>query len=157
MKRPLSMDSTIDESKQTSINKALSLVLKPEEGMNNPNRPKVSIIKGIIFFLSYSAILYFLLNSLFIRAKIPIWISYFIVIVITISSLLIYKKRIIFWGIKVYQRYAPARLRASCLFVPSCSEYMVQAIEKYGVFNGLYRGIKRLFRCHYPNGGYDYP
>jgi putative membrane protein insertion efficiency factor len=157
MEKFLSMDSTIDESKQASINKAISLLLKPAEGINNISRPKVSIIKGIIFFLSYIAILYILLNSLFSWLQIPIWMSYFIIIFITIAVLLISIKKIIFWSIKVYQRYAPTRLRLSCLFIPSCSEYMIQAIEKYGVFIGLYRGIKRLFRCHYPNGGYDYP
>ena len=38
--------------------------------------------------------------------------------------------------------------RGNCRFSPTCSEYMIQAIKKYGVFSGVYRGIKRLSRCH---------
>jgi putative component of membrane protein insertase Oxa1/YidC/SpoIIIJ protein YidD len=34
---------------------------------------------------------------------------------------------------------------------------MIMAIEKYGIIKGLFSGLKRLFSCHYPNGGYDYP
>lgn len=38
--------------------------------------------------------------------------------------------------------------RGNCRFSPTCSEYMIQAIKKYGVVSGVYRGIKRLSRCH---------
>jgi putative component of membrane protein insertase Oxa1/YidC/SpoIIIJ protein YidD len=34
---------------------------------------------------------------------------------------------------------------------------MIMAIKKYGSIKGFILGLKRLFRCHYPNGGYDYP
>ena len=59
--------------------------------------------------------------------------------------------------IKYYQKKAPKEVREACLFEPSCSNYMILAIKKYGVIKGLYKGIKRLSRCHYPNGGNDYP
>lgn len=43
-----------------------------------------------------------------------------------------------------------------CLFTPTCSEYMYQAIEKYGATKGLYLGTKRLLRCHpWSRGGHD--
>ena len=43
-----------------------------------------------------------------------------------------------------------------CKFYPSCSEYMMQAIEKYGCIKGIFLGVKRLLRCHpFANGGYD--
>jgi uncharacterized protein len=35
-----------------------------------------------------------------------------------------------------------------CVMYPSCSEYMIQAIKKYGVLRGLYKGIRRVLRCH---------
>jgi putative membrane protein insertion efficiency factor len=35
-----------------------------------------------------------------------------------------------------------------CVFYPSCSEYAKQAINKYGVFKGLYFGFHRILRCH---------
>jgi putative component of membrane protein insertase Oxa1/YidC/SpoIIIJ protein YidD len=34
---------------------------------------------------------------------------------------------------------------------------MILAIKKYGIIKGIYKGIKRLLRCHSPNGGIDYP
>ena len=34
-----------------------------------------------------------------------------------------------------------------CVFYPSCSDYTIQAIEKYGVLKGLFMGVKRIIRC----------
>lgn len=45
--------------------------------------------------------------------------------------------------------------RAACRFTPTCSEYTRQAIEKYGVFRGVFMGIKRISRCR-PGGGCGY-
>ena len=43
-----------------------------------------------------------------------------------------------------------------CRFTPTCSEYMKQAIVKYGIWKGGWLGIKRICRCHPNNpGGYD--
>jgi len=45
---------------------------------------------------------------------------------------------------------------AACRFHPTCSEYMYQAIEKFGIINGLYWGTKRILRCHpWSKGGLD--
>ncbi len=35
-----------------------------------------------------------------------------------------------------------------CVMYPTCSNYMIGAINKHGVFVGVYRGVKRIFRCH---------
>ena len=44
----------------------------------------------------------------------------------------------------------------NCRFIPSCSEYTYDAVEKYGVFKGLYLGVKRLVKCHpLSKGGID--
>lgn len=59
--------------------------------------------------------------------------------------------------IKIYQKYAPKKLRASCRFEPTCSNYMLLALDKYGLFKGIYLGVIRLRKCRVPNGGYDYP
>ena len=59
--------------------------------------------------------------------------------------------------IRFYQKHAPKELRESCLYTPSCSEYMILAIEKYGVIKGVIKGIIRLLKCKPPNGGEDYP
>ena len=66
-------------------------------------------------------------------------------------------RSIVIWFIRVYQRYAAEEVRLACLFEPSCSEYMILSIKKYGVLLGCIKGIKRLRRCHFPNGGEDYP
>ena len=57
----------------------------------------------------------------------------------------------------LYQRCAPASVRRACLYTPSCSEYMRLSILKYGVLKGLTKGLRRLRRCHPPNGGIDEP
>jgi len=66
-------------------------------------------------------------------------------------------RAVLIFLIRLYQRYASEDMRAACLFEPSCSEYMRMALIKYGVIRGVIKGINRLLRCHYPNGGEDYP
>lgn len=66
-------------------------------------------------------------------------------------------KKLVTKCIYFYQKHAPKRLRESCLFIPTCSDYMLLAIEKYGLFRGVIKGINRICRCHPPNGGIDYP
>lgn len=66
-------------------------------------------------------------------------------------------KDFIIWCVLVYQHYARDDVRLRCLYTPSCSDYMIMSVIKYGAVRGVIRGIKRLKRCHYPNGGRDYP
>ena len=74
-----------------------------------------------------------------------------------IVSLLVLAKRIFIFMIRIYQCYGPYEIRSRCLFVPNCSEYMVLAIQKYGLIKGIKKGIDRYHRCCDPNGGIDYP
>ena len=58
--------------------------------------------------------------------------------------------------VRAYQLTLSRVLPSSCRFYPSCSEYTRQAIERYGVAQGVWLGAKRLARCHPFNpGGYD--
>ncbi len=58
--------------------------------------------------------------------------------------------------IRVYQMTLSRALPPSCRFYPSCSEYTLQAVAKYGVFKGGWLGVKRVLRCHpFHAGGYD--
>ena len=66
-------------------------------------------------------------------------------------------KNILLLSIFLYQRYAPASVRIVCLFTPSCSEYMRLSVLKYGVCSGFIKGLRRVRRCHPPNGGIDEP
>ncbi len=44
----------------------------------------------------------------------------------------------------------------ACRYTPTCSEYTYQAIEKYGIVKGAWKGLKRLLRCHpLAKGGHD--
>lgn len=58
--------------------------------------------------------------------------------------------------IRLYQYTISPFLGHNCRFVPSCSEYTAEALKKYGVFKGLWLGLKRLGRCHpWHPGGHD--
>jgi putative membrane protein insertion efficiency factor len=59
--------------------------------------------------------------------------------------------------VRLYQKLAPRRIRNSCRFQPTCSNYMILAIRKYGAIVGVRKGIDRILRCKVPNGGYDEP
>ncbi|NLY44290.1 MAG: membrane protein insertion efficiency factor YidD [Clostridiaceae bacterium] len=58
--------------------------------------------------------------------------------------------------IEFYRRFISPLKRPSCRFYPTCSQYALDAIRKYGSFKGGYLTIKRILRCHPFNpGGYD--
>lgn len=61
--------------------------------------------------------------------------------------------------IRVYQVLLVPILPPSCRFTPSCSEFMHQAIDKFGVARGAYLGLKRILRCHpwHPGGADPIP
>jgi putative membrane protein insertion efficiency factor len=58
--------------------------------------------------------------------------------------------------IRLYQRTLSQMMPPSCRFVPSCSQYGYEAIEKYGFFKGGWMTTKRILRCNpFSKGGYD--
>ena len=61
-------------------------------------------------------------------------------------------------GVRCYQACLRPILPAVCRFHPSCSEYFIEAVQKYGPLRGAYRGCKRICRCNpWTVGGYDPP
>ncbi|BCX06049.1 MAG: hypothetical protein KatS3mg053_3987 [Candidatus Roseilinea sp.] len=64
--------------------------------------------------------------------------------------------RLMIGAIRFYQLAISPALPPSCRFYPTCSEYTLQAIAKYGALKGLWLGVKRIARCHpFHPGGYD--
>jgi len=58
--------------------------------------------------------------------------------------------------ILAYRNVVSPLLPRACRFYPSCSLYMQQAIQRYGIIKGIASGINRLARCHpWHPGGYD--
>ena len=66
------------------------------------------------------------------------------------------KKSLIFL-IKVYRKIiSPLKERPTCIYTPTCSQYAIEALEKYGFMKGSFLSIKRILRCHpFAKGGYD--
>ena len=56
-------------------------------------------------------------------------------------------KNILIKIIKKYQEI-PFKSHDSCKFIPTCSNYMIESLETYGLLKGLYLGIKRLLKCN---------
>ena len=119
-------------------------------------RPTINWVKGLLYLLAFLLIeatliisLYFCVDNKIYSIVVPIAFAFFFVI--------IHIKPLTIWGVRVYQRYAPDKIRNKCRFEPSCSEYMILAIQKYGFIKGFVKGINRLHRCKPPNRGFDLP
>ncbi|MBC8046335.1 MAG: membrane protein insertion efficiency factor YidD [Fimbriimonadaceae bacterium] len=57
--------------------------------------------------------------------------------------------------VRLYQLIISPILPNSCRYTPSCSQYMIEAIKKYGPIKGGWMGVKRISRCH-PWGGHGH-
>lgn len=137
----------------------------PETGLKLI-RPKLNIKKVLccifltlicdIIFSFFSSKLFFSFETvhLIISKNKLFLISFFVFLFIVI---LLFRKAIFIFVIRIYQKYAPYQIRSTCLYVPNCSEYMILAIQKYGLIKGIKMGIKRYKRCEPPHGGVDYP
>ncbi len=57
-------------------------------------------------------------------------------------------KAILIFPVKLYQKFLSPILGPSCRYEPTCSHYMIEAIDEWGAIKGLWLGLKRIFRCH---------
>ena len=65
-------------------------------------------------------------------------------------------KPLALWMLRSYKRWISPSLPASCRYVPTCSEYAMEAVDRYGVLRGGLMATWRVLRCHpFVKGGYD--
>ena len=65
-------------------------------------------------------------------------------------------KRMLLALILFYRRNISPMFPPCCRFIPTCSEYAMEAVEKYGALKGGYLALRRILRCHpFHPGGYD--
>ncbi|MBP8841261.1 MAG: membrane protein insertion efficiency factor YidD [Lachnospiraceae bacterium] len=66
-------------------------------------------------------------------------------------------KKIMIHMIRFYQKYlSPLKVRTHCIYTPTCSQYAIEALEKYGALKGSLLAIWRILRCNpFSKGGYD--
>ena len=138
-----------------------------------PNADIKKTVKYILFVAVFSFFLVFLIHIAFkkydvyshlplvflnIYQKYPV--LYFLLFYFGLNAflVLILIRKIAIWAIRLYQHYAPEDVRRRCLFMPTCSEYTILVIQKYGIVIGLYKAYIRLFKkCRGSIYRIDYP
>jgi len=63
--------------------------------------------------------------------------------------------RLLILPVRGYKRFVSPLLPPACRYVPTCSEYMVEALQTHGAVRGLWLGTRRICRCH-PWGGHGW-
>ncbi len=65
-------------------------------------------------------------------------------------------KHVLIKCVRFYRRFISPLKPSCCIYVPTCSQYALEALEKYGAVKGSYLTIRRILRCHpFHEGGYD--
>ena len=64
-------------------------------------------------------------------------------------------KKLLIGLVRLYQKYISPLRPACCRYVPTCSQYALEALRKYGPLKGSYLAVRRILRCH-PWGGSGY-
>ncbi|MBW4846732.1 MULTISPECIES: membrane protein insertion efficiency factor YidD [Clostridia] len=66
-------------------------------------------------------------------------------------------KKVMILLIRGYQKFlSPLKIRTHCIYTPTCSQYAIEALTKYGVLKGTFLACKRILRCNpFAKGGYD--
>jgi putative component of membrane protein insertase Oxa1/YidC/SpoIIIJ protein YidD len=76
----------------------------------------------------------------------------------SLAACAVCSRKLLVTAVELYQHYAPEEVRRKCTMMPSCSEYAILALRKYGVIKGLYKIYVRLTRtCRGGEYGIDYP
>lgn len=129
----------------------------PENPLKRPEIHYKKFVVALVGFIISVIIVGGISSYLLQESGKPVLYTVFICLGASTVYMRIIAKRAIIWLVHFYQNKAPDEVRLQCVFEPSCSEYMILAVEKYGVIRGVFKGINRLRRCHGPNCGIDYP
>ena len=147
-------DSFVVQEQKDVLPNPLELLRKERERRKNLVRPKIGVWRAfanIFFPLAVASGIFCALFFTLPKHKLALSLG------ISLSVLLLYvvlrMRAILIWCVKAYQAIAPDEVRLRCVFTPSCSEYAIEALQKYGVVRGVPKIIKRLRRCHPPKIG----
>jgi len=119
-------------------------------------RPKTNIVNAA-YFLSFLLFVCFVVSMImkFLFENIPFMLVYILTFFFMMFILL---KKIIIGLVEIYQHYMPESFRRRCLCMPTCSEYMILAVKKYGALKGILKGFYRLkHTCKGFVYKFDYP
>ena len=65
-------------------------------------------------------------------------------------------RTVVIAALRFYKLFLSPLVPSACRYRPTCSEYMLEAVDKYGVRRGVWMGMLRLLRCHpFHEGGFD--
>jgi putative membrane protein insertion efficiency factor len=65
-------------------------------------------------------------------------------------------RKVVIATLGFYKRFLSPLLPSACRYRPTCSEYMIEAVDKYGAGRGVWMGMLRVLRCHpFRQGGFD--
>lgn len=144
-----------------------------ERPLDRPDTNIKKAVKSVVIYLLSSLIIGFSMLCLFsglgIFALLPdsfcrfreqhnVWFMVLFILTIYFIVGLFCLKKAVIGCIRLYQHYAPEQIRRRCLFKPTCSEYAILAIQKYGLIVGLIKTYIRLFKkCRGNIYRIDYP
>lgn len=144
-----------------------------ERPLDRPDTDIKKAVKSVIVYLLSSLTIGFSMLYLFSRLGIfalfpdslcsfreqhNVWFTFLFILTVYLIIGLFCLKNAAIGCIKLYQHYAPEQIRRRCLFKPTCSEYAILAIQKYGLIVGLIKAYIRLFKkCRGNIYRIDYP
>lgn len=113
----------------------------------------------LLFLLEFIISLIFIVGGIIGLIIIPknIELYYLIPIFVVVILLIILMATIFIISLVRLYKLLPIRTHKRCRYKPTCSTYMILVLRRYGLFIGLFLGLKRIHRCKPPYGGIDLP
>ncbi len=97
---------------------------------------------SVVFLLAF-----FIGGVLFLKEYLSLFSSFLILIGVYVFLFIIFVNKLAIFAIRLYQYFAPMKIREKCVFTPTCSSYAIQAIKKYGIIKALPMIHNRIKRC----------